>query len=200
VVTPDKYHPPLLLGFNLTLGCHRISLSPHRTYAQGDCLLHYNDLHHCDWSCVLNENSVDSAVNYLTAILREAIKLAIPHRKSKNSTFPHWFSDSLKYCIKKKNQRFRKYRKSKSDRNYSVFSYYRKLVKPTIKTDKLRWLKSIDDSLKTKPKDFWKYVSKLKKINHVTQLKIGKHLITQAQCTVEAFEDNFFSIFNPPST
>jgi hypothetical protein len=71
-----------------------------------------------DWSCVLNENSVDSAVNNLTAIIREAINLAISHRKSKNSTFHHWFSNSLKYYIKKKNQHFRKYKISKYDHNW----------------------------------------------------------------------------------
>jgi hypothetical protein len=36
-------------------------------------------------------------VNNLTAIVREAINLAIPSVKSKNSTFPHWFYNSLKY-------------------------------------------------------------------------------------------------------
>jgi hypothetical protein len=38
VVTPDKYYPPLLLDFSLTLACHRTPLTPHRSYAQGDCL------------------------------------------------------------------------------------------------------------------------------------------------------------------
>jgi hypothetical protein len=35
LVTPDKYHPPLLFDFTLTLGCHRVSLTPHRSDAQG---------------------------------------------------------------------------------------------------------------------------------------------------------------------
>jgi hypothetical protein len=35
VVTPDKYHPPLL-DFKLTFDCHRTSLAPHRSYAHGD--------------------------------------------------------------------------------------------------------------------------------------------------------------------
>jgi hypothetical protein len=98
VVTPDKYHPPLLLGFNLTLDCHRVSLTPHRSYDQRDCLLFcrvfrrsdwfyvlnensVDSVLFChvfrrsDWFCVLNENSVDSAVNNLTAIVREAVHL-----------------------------------------------------------------------------------------------------------------------------
>jgi hypothetical protein len=83
VDTPDNCHPPLLLDFTLTLGCHRIPLTPHRSYAEGDYVLLYNILRHSDWSCVLNENSIDSPVNNLTAIVPEAITLDIPYIKSK---------------------------------------------------------------------------------------------------------------------
>jgi hypothetical protein len=41
--------------------------------------------------------------------------------------------------------------------------------KIAIKTDRLRWLKSIDDNLRIKPKYFWKYVPK--KNDHVATLK-----------------------------
>jgi hypothetical protein len=40
-----------------------------------DYLLLHNVLCHSDWSCVLNENSVDSAVNNLTAIVREDLNV-----------------------------------------------------------------------------------------------------------------------------
>jgi hypothetical protein len=39
-----SYPPPLLLDFNLTLGCHRVSMTPHRSYAQGDYPLLHNFL------------------------------------------------------------------------------------------------------------------------------------------------------------
>jgi hypothetical protein len=83
VVTPDNYHPPLLLDFDLTLDWHHISLTYHHSYTLGDYLLLYNVLRHSDWSCFLNENSVDSAVNNLTAIVREAITIAIPYTNPK---------------------------------------------------------------------------------------------------------------------
>jgi hypothetical protein len=111
-------------------------------------------------------------MNYLTAIVREAVNFAISYIKSKNSTFPLWSSNSLKYYIKKKSQHFRRYKKSKCDHHYNVFFYCHKLVKITVKTIRLRWLKSTDDNLKAKPKDSQKYVSKFKKNDHVvTQLK-----------------------------
>jgi hypothetical protein len=86
VVTTDKYHPPLL-KFKLTLNCHHISLTPRRSYAKGDYMLLYNVLRHSDWSCVLNENAVDAAVNNLTATVRKAVHLAIPYARPKNSAF-----------------------------------------------------------------------------------------------------------------
>jgi hypothetical protein len=49
----------------------------------------------------------------------------------------------------------------------------------------------VDDDLKTKPNDFWKYVSKIKKNEHVNQLKIGQKVITDPPRIFEAFADNF---------
>jgi len=46
---------------------------------------------------------------------------------------------------------------------YSAFSYFLKLVRDTIMSDRLRWLKSADDNLKIQPIEFWKYVSNLKR-------------------------------------
>jgi hypothetical protein len=40
-------------------------------------------------------------MNNLTALVREALNLAIPYIKLKNSTFPHWFSNSLKYILRR---------------------------------------------------------------------------------------------------
>jgi hypothetical protein len=62
-----------------------------------------------------------------------------------------------------KNQYFRRYKKSTSDHHYNAYSYYRKLVKTTVKTNRLCCLNSMDDDLKTQPKNFWNYVSKFKK-------------------------------------
>jgi hypothetical protein len=101
VVAPDNYHPPLNLDFKVTLDSQPIFLNPLRSYGQGDYLLLYNTLSNYDWSCVLNENSVDSAVYNFTASVSETINETIPFVKPKNSAFPHWFSKSLIYYIKK---------------------------------------------------------------------------------------------------
>jgi hypothetical protein len=102
VVAPDNYHPPLNLDFKLTLDSQLTFLTPRRNYGQGDYLSLYNTLSNYDWSCVLNENSVDSAVYNFTASVSETINETIPFVKPKNSSFCPWFSKSLVYYLKKK--------------------------------------------------------------------------------------------------
>jgi hypothetical protein len=53
----------------------------------------------------------------------------------------------------------------------------------------------MDDNLRSKPKDYWKYISELKDNYHaLIQLKIDDILITEPQCTAEAFADHFCSV------
>jgi hypothetical protein len=68
----------------------------------------------------------------------EAINKAVSSVIPKSATFPHWLSDILKYYIIKK---LKKYKKSNSSYYYNIFSYDRKLVKTTIKADRLARLK-----------------------------------------------------------
>jgi hypothetical protein len=102
-VAPDNYHPPLHLNLKLTVDFQPAIMTPQRSYKHGDYLLLYTTLSNCDWSCVLNENSVDSAVHNLTVRMSEAINEAISSLIPNSSTFPHSFSSSLKYYTKKEN-------------------------------------------------------------------------------------------------
>jgi hypothetical protein len=49
-----------------------------------------------------------------------------------------------------------RFKKINSDEHYFYFLHFRKQVKVTIKSDRRRWLKSVDDSLKTHPQHFCK--------------------------------------------
>jgi hypothetical protein len=85
---------------------------------------------------VYETTSVDTAVTSLSAAVNGAMEQAIPHGYSCRSKFPPWFIIST-VAFKKK----------PSDYFYDRFTIYRKLVKYTIKSDRLRWLKSIDNTL-----------------------------------------------------
>jgi hypothetical protein len=154
MISLDKYHPPLLLDFQLMLDYSHLLSTPCRLYGRGDYLLLYNTLLNFDRLCLFSENAVDSTVLNLTVIVSDAINKAMPFAKYRNSSFPYWFSSTMKYYIKNRNQYFRRYKKSKSAEHYASFSHYRKLVKIALNTDRLRWLKSVDSDLKTQPKQF----------------------------------------------
>jgi hypothetical protein len=103
----------------------------------------------------------------------------------------------LKHYINKENHSFRRFKKTNSDKHYFYFAHFRKLVKVTIKTDRRRWLKSVDDSLKTHPQYFCKYVSNFKrKYNSFIQLKIDDQFVTDPKHIADAFDTYFESIFN----
>jgi hypothetical protein len=100
----------------------------------------------------------------------QAINLAVPIGRVSKHKYPAWFSSKLKSYIKKKNYFYRCYKKFKTDSFYDKFSSYRKLVKSTIKSDRSRWLKSIDENLKSHPQQFWKYVSQYREKRMMIQL------------------------------
>jgi hypothetical protein len=75
VVAPDNYHPALNIDFKLTLDSQPTFLTTQRNYGQGHYLLLCNTLSNYDWSCVFNENSVDSQfVILLLVCLRPLMK------------------------------------------------------------------------------------------------------------------------------
>jgi hypothetical protein len=106
-----------------------------------------------------------------------------PEALLKGSNFPSWFSCTLQHYILKNNYYYRHFKKNKSDLNYSKFSYSRKIVKITIKSDRSRWLKSIDESLKNNPKKFWNNVSNFRnnKSNSFQLMVDGTHLAVPYQ-------------------
>jgi hypothetical protein len=104
-----------------------------------------------DWSSVYEATSVDTAVANVNATGRGAMEQAIPRGYSRKSKFPPWFFHNLRYYINKKNYFHSRFKKKPSDYFNYRFALYRKLAKSTIKSDRPRWLKSIDNNLKSQP-------------------------------------------------
>jgi hypothetical protein len=61
-------------------------------------------------------------------------------------------------------------------------------------------VKSVGDSVKTHPQDFWKYVSDFKgKANSFIQLKIDNKFVTDPKNIADVFANYYKSIFNTSS-
>jgi hypothetical protein len=108
---------------------------------------------------VYETTSVDTAVGSLNAAVNGAMEQAVPRGYSRKSKFPPWFSHTLRHYTAKKNYFHSRFKNTTSDYIYNRFTLYKKLVKSTIKSDRLRQLKSTDKNLKSQPQHFWKCVS-----------------------------------------
>jgi hypothetical protein len=92
---------------------------------------------------------------------------------------------------------YRRFKKCKSNYFCDKFSSYRRLVKATIRSDKLQWLKGIGNNLKTNPVHFWKYVSSFKKSdNNSINFEVDGNHPSQPCDVAEAFAE----YFNPLKT
>jgi hypothetical protein len=107
----------------------------------------YNALSNYDWSSLYNKTSVDATVDRLNVAVTQAIDLAVPSGHINKHKYYAWFSGKLKAYIKR-NYFHRRYKKYKSACFDQKFPYYQKLVKAIVKTDRFRWLKSVDENLK----------------------------------------------------
>jgi hypothetical protein len=84
---------------------------------------------------------IDSAVACLNVAVIGATEQSIPSGIiNSNLECPHWYSSSLRNYIKKKNYYYRRFNKKKSDCLYEQFTFYRKLVKATLKSAELHGL------------------------------------------------------------
>jgi hypothetical protein len=88
---------------------------------------------------------VDAAVDILNAAVHCAMDQSVPRGFIRKPKYRSWFSATEKYYIRKKNYYHERFKKKNMENFYNPFSKYRKLVKTTIKSDRLVWLKLIDD-------------------------------------------------------
>jgi hypothetical protein len=172
----------------------------YRKYTSGNYAILYNILSNYAWSCVYGASSVNSAVTSLSVAVQDAMDQAVPCGYVAKSKFPQWFSSSLKYYIRKKNYFYRRFKKHKYASLYDNFSFYRKLIKTTIKADRLRWLESLNANIRTQPRHFWKcVVSFREKSSTSIQLVVdGSHLVDHCE-VASAFPYHFQLAYNDPS-
>jgi hypothetical protein len=117
IVKPDNYHhPPLIIDIYLSFAtCTQNYKYSYRTFVSGDYTLHYNVLSTFKCSCVYGTTSVDAAVASVNAVVQDAMEQAICHGIiSSQAKFPHWYSSSSRFYIRKKNYIYRHFKNKKS--------------------------------------------------------------------------------------
>jgi hypothetical protein len=193
------YHHPLLIirTYFQHFPNSPISAPPYRNYSAGDYTLLYSTLPACNWSDVYNSTSVDEAVACLSTTVHDAIEKSISYSHARKSKFPPWFSKALRYYIAKKNYYHLRFQRKQTSYHYDKFAFYRKLVKHSIKSDRLRWLETIDNNIEAQPQHFWSFVYNFRKQrSSPIQLLVDGVYLDEPSAVADAFANHFQSVYN----
>ena len=155
LVSPDTYLLPQV-QFPISKSNQSSNIS-FRNYSSGNCFLLCNTRSTYEWSALYNV-TVDAIVYRLVVAVTQAIETAVPTVHIKKCELSIWCFEYFKYYVKRKNYFYRNFKQCRSNYRHDRYSSYRKLVRATMKCDKLIWLKGIDYYLKTNPVHFWKCV------------------------------------------
>jgi hypothetical protein len=122
LIKPDNYHPPLIINVSLPFSNFSQSvICSYRKLSSGDYALLYHTLSTADWPCVYGTSSVDSAVACLIAVVQDALEHAIPRGViNSHLKFPHWYSTSLRFYIKKNNCCYRRLKKKRKPTVFTI--------------------------------------------------------------------------------
>jgi hypothetical protein len=149
----------------------------------------YNTLLNYVWSQVYNNTSVDSAVISLSTAMHFAMNQSVPRGFIRNTKYPNWCVAFFSYYIRNKNYFQNKFKNKNTDYFCYQFSKYHKLFEITVKSDRLAWYKAIDDYLKKRPTNFWKYICTFQCT--MIQLHVDRTCIDDPGEFAEAFAKHF---------
>jgi hypothetical protein len=146
---------------------------------------------------VYDSTSVDGAIACLSATVHDAVDKSIPYSHAWKSKFPPWFSKALRYYITKKNYYHCRFQKKQTSYYYDKFVFCCKLVKHSIKSDRLRWPEAIDNNLKAQPQHLWNYVYNFRKqTSSPIQLLVDGVYLDEPSAVADTFANHFQSVYN----
>ncbi|KAL0808935.1 hypothetical protein ABMA28_012596 [Loxostege sticticalis] len=159
------HHPPITINFNVpTISkcldrkrCERLN------YVKCNYEDLNNDIKQTNWDDILFNDEIDDDVARFYTKLNELITKHTPFVKERSSSYPPWFSDGLKRCLKEKLKYHKRFKKYKNPRDYDTFALLRTRSKKLMDACYRRYTDSVESSLKNNIKSFWSYVHNNKK-------------------------------------
>jgi hypothetical protein len=102
----------------------------------------------CEWTCVRRLASANLSVRCLTTVQMKLQLKIFPLDILVLKIFRRWYSGRVTCYVRRKTYFYRSYQKMDIQVLYIKFPNYRKLMTPTLISDRLTWVKSIDDNLR----------------------------------------------------
>ena len=201
IVNEDSYHPALTINITYKSQMYFSSFptsSNVKTYnfKKADFPLLYSLLFDIDWSFIENFADVNEACVAFYDKLYTAFDASVLTYKQTKRGYPKWYSPKLRQIIRSKEKFYKKYKKTRSDFAKQNYILSKKSVKALISRDYNFYIRSTENSLLSKPKDFWNYVRDKRGRSRIPNLlKLDETIVRQPIDIVNAFAEYFNSVY-----
>ena len=202
LITPDVYHPPLLVSLNdFTPSVDQGSVNgSYYDFKRGDYPNMINYLNSVDWDPITQGVDPDIAVARLYFHLNMAIDAFIPLRVIRRSPFPRWMSSRLKYLIRRKKIAHKEFKVSNSLCDYWHFSSLRSPCKHLMKVDYRTYVTRVENSVQSNVKSFWNFVnSKRGSQGLPSNMHLDASSASSHPAVANLFASYFGSVYTTPS-
>ncbi|KAJ2950561.1 hypothetical protein O0L34_g8806 [Tuta absoluta] len=150
LVKADRYHPPLDVVVRLPRGSHipppppppascsaagNFYCASEWNFRKADYLALYEDIMGIDWSAVLRQQDVNSAVHLFYSLLYAVIDRHVPKKRTSRGArrhYPPWYTDEIKRKLVIKYFHLKKYKCLGLEFNSEVYKYYRSHIKDLV--------------------------------------------------------------------
>ena len=161
----DLHHPPLEITFSLDKPSDKQpdkELDPVFNFNKTNVNQLRTLLSNTNWSQLLpiecNVN-VNEMVNCFNQVLYNYFDVTIPKEAPPNFDGPVWYTDYLRSFRNKKTRLYRKYKKYKNTVDYTAYLSMRYQYSVLCKAAYQHYISKLLGSIKTRPKNFWKFVN-----------------------------------------
>lgn len=195
----DNHHPALAIDMGTNIGnskCIR-SISRRRfNFYKCKFLDVQSELSKVDWHAVLSSTDINIDLAKFYVVINDIICRNTPLSGKHDHNYPAWFSPALRHSIKMKMKYHKRYKKFGNPRDYDDFAYYRTKTKHLTKTCHNKFLASVENSLSTDIKAFWRYVNSKKNVNSIPlAMKFGSVTSSNPSEVCELFSKYFSSVY-----
>jgi len=171
-----------------------------RNYAKADFESLYKDLAMETWSATLEASDPDSAAESFSSTFNLILNNNIPQKYNKSHyKYPNWYTSNIICKIKEKEKFRRKYKRSGKDVHLQRYRLLRTESKGMLSAARRRYERSIEDRLKSDPKQFWHYIATKRGAGPSAGIYItGTQSLSDAQSIANAFATFFEENFSNP--
>lgn len=165
LVPADFHHPPLVCDFSIPCNFKYLDFDfQSLDFSKANYDVIFNELSAISWQFIDSYELADS-IKIFYNILWNIIETHVPIKSIKSSKYPIWFNKDLINTINAKNRAHKALKATSCDQNKIEFSFLRAKSKKLQRDCYNKYVKKIEDGIKSNPKSFWNFTNSKRK-NH----------------------------------